>query len=162
MDRRHFLLSSLALLAPRTTFAAQAHIDIFPDEPIGTISPNIYGHFTEHLGGCIYDGIWVGEKSKILNVGGIRKALVDALKELKPPVIRWPGGCFADSYNWRDGVGPRSQRPTRTNFWANTPYLRKAPDGRRNTIPTNSAPMNLRIFAGSPAPSRISPQTSGV
>jgi alpha-N-arabinofuranosidase len=76
MDRRHFLLSSLALLAPRATFAAQSSIEIFPDEPIGTISPDIYGHFTEHLGGCIYDGIWVGEKSKIPNVGGIRKALV--------------------------------------------------------------------------------------
>src|SRR5437763_11476592 len=109
LDRRTFLASGLALLAPRTSLAATARIEIFPEELIGTISPDIYGHFTEHLGGCIYDGIWVGEKSKIPNINGIRKALVDSLKELKPPVIRWPGGCFADSYNWRDGVGPRDQ-----------------------------------------------------
>ena len=133
--RRNFLLSSLALLAPRTSSAASARIDILPDEPIGTISPNIYGHFTEHLGGCIYDGIWVGETSKISNVGGIRKELIDNLKRLKPPVIRWPGGCFADSYNWRDGVGPRKERPKRTNFWANTPYLKKAPDGPQKYDP---------------------------
>ncbi len=133
--RRNFLLSGLALLAPRLSTAAGARIDILPDEPIGTISPNIYGHFTEHLGGCIYDGIWVGESSKIPNVGGIRKELIDHLKRLKPPVIRWPGGCFADSYNWRDGVGPRSARPKRTNFWANTPYLMKAPDGPQKYDP---------------------------
>lgn len=133
--RRNFLLSGLALLAPRTSLAATARIDILPDEPIGTISPNIYGHFTEHLGGCIYDGIWVGENSKIANVGGIRKELIDNLKRLKPPIIRWPGGCFADSYNWRDGVGPRGGRPKRTNFWANTPYLEKAPDGPQKYEP---------------------------
>lgn len=133
--RRNFLLSGLALLAPRTSLAATARIDILPDEPIGTISPNIYGHFTEHLGGCIYDGIWVGENSKIPNIGGIRKELIDNLKRLKPPIIRWPGGCFADSYNWRDGVGPRGSRPMRTNFWANTPYLEKAPDGPQKYEP---------------------------
>ncbi len=129
MERRDFLKSSLLLLAARSSRAATARIEILPEEKIGTISPDIYGHFTEHLGGCIYDGIWVGEKSKIANIGGIRKALVDNLKRLKPSVIRWPGGCFADSYNWRDGVGPRAQRPRRTNFWANTPFLKKAPDG---------------------------------
>lgn len=129
LDRRQFVIAGLGLMAARTTRAANARIEILPDEQIGTISPDIYGHFTEHLGGCIYDGIWVGENSRIPNIGGIRKALVDNLKRLKPPVIRWPGGCFADSYNWRDGVGPRAQRPRRTNFWANTPYLAKAPDG---------------------------------
>jgi alpha-L-arabinofuranosidase len=97
MNRRHFLLSSAALLVPRTSSAAAARIEIVPDEVIGVISPNIYGHFTEHLGGCIYDGVWVGEKSKVPNYTGVRKALVDNLKRLKPPVIRWPGGCFADS-----------------------------------------------------------------
>ena len=135
MDRRQFVLSGLALLAPRTSFAASATIEIFPDEPIGTISPDIYGHFTEHLGGCIYDGVWVGEKSKIPNIGGIRKELVDNLKRIKAPVIRWPGGCFADSYNWRDGVGPRERRPKRTNFWADTPYLEKAPNGPQKYEP---------------------------
>lgn len=136
MQRRQFLLSSLAFVAAaRSSRADTVSIDILPDEPIGTISPNIYGHFTEHLGGCIYDGVWVGENSKIPNVGGIRKELVDRLKELNPPVIRWPGGCFADSYNWRDGVGPRKQRPKRTNFWADTPYLEKAPNGPQKYEP---------------------------
>ena len=136
MHRRTFLLSTLATaLAPRSSVAATATIDVIPDEPIGTVNPNIYGHFTEHLGGCIYDGIWVGENSKIPNYGGIRKQLVDNLKRLKPPVIRWPGGCFADSYNWRDGVGPRAQRPRRTNFWANTPYLTKLASGPQKYDP---------------------------
>lgn len=125
MNRREFVLTGLVALAARTSRAAQTEIEILVNEPIGTISPTIYGHFTENLGGCIYDGIWVGENSRIANVGGIRKALVDNLKLLKPPVIRWPGGCFADSYNWRDGVGPRDKRPKRTNFWAMTPELEK-------------------------------------
>ena len=129
------MASGLVLLAPRSSFASSARIDVLPDEPIGAISPNLLGHFTENLGGCIYDGIWVGEKSKIPNIGGIRKALVDSLRLLKPPVIRWPGGCFADSYDWRDGVGPRDKRPRRTNFWANTPYLKKAPDGPQKYDP---------------------------
>src|SRR3954471_7321716 len=135
MERRTFLFSSLALLAPRASSAATSRIEILPEETIGTISPNIYGHFTEHLGGCIYDGVWVGEKSKIPNIGGVRKALVDNLKKIKAPVIRWPGGCFADSYNWRDGVGPREQRPRRTNFWASNEYLRKAPNGPQKFEP---------------------------
>jgi alpha-L-arabinofuranosidase len=135
LNRRHFLLSGVALLAPRTSVAASARIQILPGEPIGAISPKIYGHFTEHLGGCIYGGVWVGENSKIPNIGGIRKALVDQLKLLNPPVIRWPGGCFADSYNWRDGVGPREKRPRRTNFWADTPYLENAPKGPQKYDP---------------------------
>jgi alpha-N-arabinofuranosidase len=123
-DRRQFLAGSLLaaaggfLAVPRSSKAASAVIEILPGEPIGTISPNIYGHFTEHLGGVIYDGIWVGENSKIPNVGGIRKSLLDAMKRIKAPVIRYPGGCFADSYDWRDGVGDRAKRPRRTNFWA--------------------------------------------
>ena len=135
MNRREFLAAAAISLAPRATLAASTRIEILPEEPIGTISPTIYGHFTEHLGGCIYDGIWVGEKSKIPNIGGIRRELVDSLKLLNPPVIRWPGGCFADSYSWRDGVGPRNHRPTRSNFWINEPYLQKAPDGPQKYEP---------------------------
>lgn len=86
-------------------------------EKIGVINPNIYGHFIEHLGGVIYDGVWVGEDSKIPNIGGIRKELVDALKRIHPPVIRWPGGCFSETYNWRDGIGPREKRPVTVNWW---------------------------------------------
>jgi alpha-N-arabinofuranosidase len=119
--RRRFLQTAvaggLALVAPRAARAADARIEVLTGEPIGTISPNIYSHFVEHLGGVVYDGIWVGEASKVANVGGVRRALVEHMRRIKPGVIRWPGGCFADMYNWRDGVGPRDQRARRTNFW---------------------------------------------
>jgi alpha-L-arabinofuranosidase len=107
-----------------------SRIEVLLNEPIATISPEIYGHFAEHLGGVIYDGVWVGENSKIPNIGGIRKSLIDALQKIKPSVIRWPGGCFADSYNWRDGIGPKAQRPRVTNFWRDAPeWPKDAPDG---------------------------------
>src|ERR1041385_3067477 len=110
--------------------AADSRIEVLLGEEIGTISPTIYGHFAEHLGGVVYDGIWVGENSKIPNIGGIRKSLVDAIRRIKPAVVRWPGGCFADSYNWRDGTGPRGARPRHTNFWAGAYEEQKgAPDG---------------------------------
>ena len=140
MFRREFLLGTAALAAAAvveragglaySSRAADSRIEVLVNEEIGTISPNIYGHFAEHLGGVVYDGIWVGENSKVPNQGGIRTALVDALKRIKAPVIRWPGGCFADSYDWRDGVGPRARRPKRTNFWADAPeWPRNAPAG---------------------------------
>jgi len=96
---------------------ADSRIEVLLGEVLGTISPNIYGHFLEHLGGVIYDGVWVGESSKIASIKGIRKDLVDEMRKIKAPVVRYPGGCFADSYDWRDGVGPVEQRPRRTNFW---------------------------------------------
>lgn len=71
------------------------------------IYPELQGHFIEFLGSCIYDGIWVGEDSEIPNYHGIRKDLVDAFRKLHPPVIRWPGGCYADVYHWRNGIGPK-------------------------------------------------------
>jgi alpha-N-arabinofuranosidase len=139
MKRREFLSSSLALaatgVAPRTAKAAGGSIEILIDEPIGRIAPELHGQFTEHLGGCIYDGIWVGENSKIPNEGGIRKALVDRMRQMEVPVDRWPGGCFADSYNWRDGIGPQAERPVRTNFWANHREIRTAPDGPQKYEP---------------------------
>ena len=127
IGRRAFVASALATSVAtfalrRTAKAADSRIEIVLDEPIGPISPHLYSHFVEHLGGVVYDGIWVGEKSKIPNYNGVRKALVDSLKLLKPGVIRYPGGCFADQYDWRDGVGPRDRRPTRVNFWADTRY----------------------------------------
>jgi alpha-N-arabinofuranosidase len=81
----------------------------------GTISRHIYGHFAEHLGRCIYEGMWVGEDSAIPNTDGIRNDLLDALRRLKIPNLRWPGGCFADEYHWQYGVGPRNQRPRTIN-----------------------------------------------
>ncbi len=124
IKRRQFLknaaMSSVTLaLSSNVSWArtTDARIEIMPDEPQGIISPNLYGQFTEHIGGVIYDGVWVGENSKIPNQYGIRSALIDALKKIQVPVIRWPGGCFADSYDWMDGVGPAASRPERTNFW---------------------------------------------
>jgi len=139
MKRREFLTTALAVaaagLAPRSGRASNGLVEVLLDEPIGTIAPELYGHFTEHIGEVVYNGIWVGENSKIPNVGGIRKALIDHMRQLHAPVIRWPGGCFADSYNWRDGVGPRAQRPVRTNFWDNDTQLCKAPDGPQKYDP---------------------------
>jgi alpha-N-arabinofuranosidase len=111
--------------------APDARIEILPEEVLGTISPNLYGHFLEHIGGVIYDGVWVGENSKIPNVGGVRKDLVDEMRKVKAPVIRYPGGCFADSYDWRDGVGPAEKRPRRTNFWNNEDETSAAPASHR-------------------------------
>lgn len=79
------------------------------------INKNIYGHFSEHLGRCIYDGVWVGKDSPIPNVNGVRKDVIDALKQIKVPILRWPGGCFADTYHWKDGVGPQASRKTVAN-----------------------------------------------
>ncbi|MBS7605688.1 MAG: alpha-L-arabinofuranosidase C-terminal domain-containing protein [Candidatus Bathyarchaeia archaeon] len=87
------------------------------DAIIERIDPKIYGHFIEHLGQCIYDGIWVGENSGIPNINGLRKDVIDALLHIKAPIIRWPGGCFADTYHWEDGIGPRERRPVKRNLW---------------------------------------------
>lgn len=80
-----------------------------------TISRHIYGHFAEHLGRCIYEGIWVGEESPIPNIEGYRKDVLEALREMRIPVLRWPGGCFADEYHWMDGIGPKAQRKQMIN-----------------------------------------------
>jgi alpha-L-arabinofuranosidase len=94
-------------------------IDASQNGPV--ISKYIYGHFSEHLGRCIYDGIWVGPDSPIPNINGYRKDVLEALKALNMPVLRWPGGCFADTYHWKDGIGPRDSRPKIKNvFWGGT------------------------------------------
>jgi len=106
---------SLAASSPTT---GEARIEVLLNEPLGTISPDIFGHFVENLSGVIYDGIWVGQDSKVANVSGIRKRLIDEMRKIRPAIVRFPGGCFADSYDWRDGIGPADKRPRRTNFWA--------------------------------------------
>ncbi|MDD5935353.1 MAG: alpha-L-arabinofuranosidase C-terminal domain-containing protein [Clostridiales bacterium] len=88
---------------------------INPDIKKGHINKEIYGHFSEHLGRCIYEGIYVGEDSKIPNTNGMRNDVVAALKNLHIPVLRWPGGCFADEYHWRDGIGPKETRKKMIN-----------------------------------------------
>lgn len=130
MKRRSFLTSAAALSLPLRAQEPAARIDVMIGEPVGRIAPEVYGHFVEHLGAVVYNGIWVGEKSKIANVRGVRKALLDALRAVKPAVIRWPGGCFADQYDWRDGTGPHAQRPVRTNFWVDSREWAK--QARRN------------------------------
>ncbi len=95
--------------------AIPAAIALRADHPGKTISRNIYGHFAEHLGRCIYEGIWVGENSRIPHTRGIRNDVTAALKKLNVPVLRWPGGCFADEYHWKVGIGPRERRPRMIN-----------------------------------------------
>ena len=99
--------------AAPTDGPARVVIDL--DLPGATISRHLYGHFAEHLGRCIYGGFYVGEDSEIPNVRGIRTDVVEALRALRIPNLRWPGGCFADDYHWRDGIGPREDRPRMVN-----------------------------------------------
>ena len=162
--RRDFLqqgaLGAAAFLTtPKMGWAAttsartpDSRIEVLFDEPIGTISPNIYGHFTENLGGVFYDGIWVGEKSPVPNTGGLRKSLIEHMRKIKASVIRYPGGCFADSYDWRDGIGPVEKRPRRTNFWANA-ESDSAPLNHRydpNTVGTNEFVHFCKLIGAEP------------
>ena len=121
--RRIFLAAIAAAVIP---FAGSAqmkvNVDIDSDITDGQIIPKeIYGQFAEHLGSCIYGGLWVGPESEIPNIDGYRTDVLEALKTLKVPVMRWPGGCFADEYHWRDGIGPREDRPRMGNSnWRGT------------------------------------------
>ncbi|MGE0104319.1 MAG: alpha-N-arabinofuranosidase [Blastocatellales bacterium] len=108
-------LSIFILAQAQSPEPNKASLVIQADQPQATINKNIYGHFAEHLGRLIYEGIWVGEDSPIPNTRGYRNDVLAALKDLKIPLLRWPGGCFADEYHWRDGIGPRNQRPKRPN-----------------------------------------------
>ncbi len=106
-------LAALCSLGRAADPTAHLIIDAARTGPV--INKNIYGHFAEHLGRCIYEGLWVGENSPIPNTKGYRNDVVAALKNLQVPVLRWPGGCFADEYHWRDGIGPREKRPAMIN-----------------------------------------------
>ncbi len=122
MNRRNFLragaFASAALMTGvSSAFVADAEIEITREENGPEISPHLYGQFIEHLGGVIYDGIWVGRDSKIANIDGIRKQFVDDMKRIGTPNYRWPGGCFADGYHWRDGIGDPANRPRTYNYW---------------------------------------------
>ena len=114
-------LTTLVLALTLTTAAWGQQATLHGDQPGAKINKEIYGQFAEHLGSCIYGGLWVGETSPIPNTQGYRKDVLEALKALQIPVLRWPGGCFADEYHWRDGIGPRSQRPSmKNNNWGGT------------------------------------------
>jgi alpha-N-arabinofuranosidase len=111
------ILASL-LLAALPALAQQplaASLTVRASQPGPQVNRQIFGQFAEHLGAGIYGGIWVGEDSKIPNTRGYRNDVLQALRDLKVPVVRWPGGCFADEYNWREGIGPRAKRPTKIN-----------------------------------------------
>lgn len=95
----------------------QASLTLWTDLPKAVINPNIYGHFAEHLGRCIYEGIWVDGSPKIANEQGMRIDVIAALKQIRTPVLRWPGGCFADVYHWQDGIGPDKKRLQTVNIW---------------------------------------------
>ena len=112
------IFCAVALLT-MTMLQAQSvtQVTVKTDAAAPVISRHIYGHFAEHLGRCIYNGIYVGDTSRIANTNGVRNDIIKALKELKIPNLRWPGGCFADTYHWKDGIGPKNERPTIVNKW---------------------------------------------
>lgn len=122
MKRSKLILGGL-LFAATLSLSAQKSASISLDADKGTqiIPKEIYGQFAEHLGSCIYGGLWVGENSDIPNTNGYRTDVLNALKDLKVPVLRWPGGCFADEYHWMDGIGPKENRPKMVNNnWGGT------------------------------------------
>lgn len=128
LTRRSFLCAAgsamtLSALQTRAWGASESRQSFLIDanQETGRVSPLLHGQFAEHLGSCIYGGLWVGEDSRIPNIRGYRKSAIEYLQILEVPVLRWPGGCFADDYYWRDGIGPRKQRPRRVNInWGNT------------------------------------------
>lgn len=105
----------ISLLVSQSLSAQQTTVTMHADQKGGQISKHIYGHFAEHLGRCIYDGFYVGDTSSIPNTAGVRNDIIAALKNLNIPNLRWPGGCFADRYHWKDGVGPKESRPSIVN-----------------------------------------------
>lgn len=115
--KKHLLLFLCVLLSGWSTAQTVHELKVNTKSDGTVISKHIYGHFAEHLGRCIYGGFYVGDKSTIPNASGVRLDVIDALKKLKIPNLRWPGGCFADTYHWKDGVGPREKRPTIVNTW---------------------------------------------
>ena len=119
--KRMFLTAAMVVSVAVGTYAQDAIATVHTQQGKQKIYKEIYGQFAEHLGSCIYGGLWVGPESPIPNIDGYRKDVFEALKALKVPVLRWPGGCFADEYHWMDGIGPRSQRPSmKNNNWGGT------------------------------------------
>jgi len=114
--RRALAISLIAAILPLPVLAADnIHLSIDASKPGPKIDRNIFGQFAENLGHGLYEGIWVGPGSPIPNTRGIRNDVVNALRALKVPNVRWPGGCFADQYHWRNGIGPLDKRPATVN-----------------------------------------------
>ncbi len=120
ISRRTFAFAALTAAKSMAQSSTQETVVVHPEVAIGRVRPELHGHFAEHLGSCVYGGLWVGKKSPVANINGFRKQAVEYLKALGIPVLRWPGGCFADDYHWRDGIGPLEKRPKRVNIhWGN-------------------------------------------
>ena len=117
MKHKYFFSAVFLCLLNGLPALSQSKVTLHADEGKTTINKNIYGHFAEHLGHCIYDGFYVGENSSIPNSNGVRTDIIEALKKLKVANLRWPGGCFADTYQWKDGIGPKDKRPAMINRW---------------------------------------------
>ncbi|WP_299584264.1 alpha-N-arabinofuranosidase [uncultured Sunxiuqinia sp.] len=113
--KMNLFFSIMLLFLVSTAALAQTKISLHTDQAKTKINKEIYGHFAEHLGRCIYGGIYVGQDSEIPNIRGFREDVVFALKEMEIPLLRWPGGCFADTYHWKDGIGPQHERPSMVN-----------------------------------------------
>jgi alpha-N-arabinofuranosidase len=112
------LFLPVILFIPASLLYSQSTVTVNATDTKTIISKNIYGHFAEHLGHCIYDGFYVGDTNKTIpHTDGVRNDVIAALKKMKIPVLRWPGGCFADTYHWKDGIGPQNQRPSMVNKW---------------------------------------------
>ena len=121
MKTKLFISILLFYLGQWSAVYGQTTITLHGDQGTQIIPKEIYGQFAEHLGSCIYGGLWVGENSDIPNTNGYRTDVLNALKALKVPVLRWPGGCFADEYHWMDGIGPKENRPKMVNNnWGGT------------------------------------------
>ena len=117
--KKNILILVIGLSAGIST--AQNKVSVNADLPRVQISRHIYGHFAEHLGRCIYDGLYIGDENTIIpNTNGVRNDVIAALKQLNIPNLRWPGGCFADTYHWEDAVGPKNERiPVENLTWGN-------------------------------------------
>lgn len=119
--KKGFAIIMMLVAIMTTASADDVTINIHAGQGTQKIHKEIYGQFAEHLGTCIYGGLWVGQESEIPNVDGYRTDVLNALKALSIPVLRWPGGCFADEYHWMDGIGPREKRPKmQNNNWGGT------------------------------------------
>lgn len=121
MEKQRIVFATMLAMCFWASAKAETVVTLHRDEAKNIIPVEIYGQFAEHLGSCIYGGLWVGEDSNVPNTQGYRNDVLQALKDLQIPVLRWPGGCFADDYHWRDGIGPRERRPAIVNtYWGGT------------------------------------------